>query len=92
MLHTLLFLQLIVLPSILLPSPKQVWEALRSLQPQTAPMLPTAILCAREMMPPNCFQVGNELAMLFSKEELGQLKGPLTLSTAFTLKNTIPIP
>lgn len=55
-------------------------------------MLPTAILCAREMMLPDCFQVDNGLTTLFSKEELGQLKGPLTLSTAFTLKNTIPIP
>lgn len=55
-------------------------------------MLPTAILCAGEMMPPNCFQVGDELATLLSKEELGRLKDPLTLSTAFTLRNTIPIP
>lgn len=55
-------------------------------------MLPNAILCAREMTLPDCFQVDNGLTILFSKEELGQLKGPLTLSTAFTLKNTIPIP
>jgi hypothetical protein len=34
----------------------------------------------------------SEPVTLSSREELGQLKGPLTLSTAFTLKNTIPIP